>query len=451
VSGAPLRVNSLGGGTSSSLDSRTQAYVAISSVRCPTTVRWALVIFVSTLPFDHLGWAFMDGSLSIAKLAGFLFFGFYFLHHGSPFGKRSLPRIPAAMWWFLIFLAVYTLNWALLGSAEFRDEFVSSLFQLVQLIVMLWICSDLLKDERTARSVLLAYTIAAALFALAIVLKVPGFYVEGAEGRVSGMGENPNAVAGNSAMAIIIILGLFLYRPYRYTSRRKLFLISLSLPLFATIVMSGARGAVVAFLMGGMVYLFPYRRSKRVLTAIFIVTLAISAVFYFVATNPDFLERWNRTYYEGSLEGREDIFPAAAETILERPILGWQPVDSYYELGRRIGGEYFSRGRDAHNLFLTVLLQVGVIGAIPFLVGFWLCGQSAWRARLGNLGLLPLALLAYDLVGSMNGTSLFVKSHWLILALTLAAAPTVRGELGKRLPVLLVNRPSKAGEKLLDK
>jgi O-antigen ligase len=389
----------------------------------------------------------MDGSVSIAKLAGFLFFGFYFLHHGSPFGKRSLPRIPAAMWWFLIFLAVYTLNWALLGSAEFRDEFVSSLFQLVQLIVMLWICSDLLKDERTARSVLLAYTIAAALFALGIVLKVPGFYVESAEGRLSGMGENPNAVAGNSVMAILIILGLFLYRAYRYTSRRKLFLISLSLPLFAAIVSSGARGAVLAFLMGGMVYLFPYRRSKRVLTAIFIVTLATSAVVYFVATNSVFLERWNQTYYEGSLAGREDIFATATEMILEKPVLGWQPIDYYYELGRRMGGVYFSTGRDPHNLFLTVLLQVGVIGAIPFLVGFWLCGQSAWRAHVGNLGLLPLALVAYDLVGSINGTALFVKSHWLILALTLAAAPTVRGELGKRFLVLLVNRPSKAGEK----
>jgi len=389
--------------------------------------------------------------VSIAKLTGVLFFGFYFLYHGLSFGKRSLPRIPAAAWWFLIFLVIYTVNWALLGSAELPDEFVTTLFQLIQMILMLWICSDFLKDERTARSVLLAYTIAAALFALGIVLQVPGFYVEGGEGRLSGMGENPNAVAGNSALALLIILGLFLYRTYRYTSRKKLFLIILSLPLFAAIVMSGSRGALLAFLMGGMVYLFPYRRSKRVLTAIFIVTVAVSAVVYFVATNSDFLERWNRTYYEGSLEGREDIFATAAEMILERPMLGWQPVDYYYELGRRLGGVYFSKGRDAHNLFLTVLLQVGVIGAIPFLVGYWLCGQAAWRARLGNLGLLPLALFTLDLVGSMNGTSLFVKSHWLTLALTLAAAPAVGEKLGKRVPVLIVNRSSKAGERLLDK
>ena len=313
-------------------------------------------------------------------------------------------------------------------------------------MVMLWVCSDLLKDERTARSVLLAYAIAVALFALGIVFKVPGFYAEGAEGRESGMGENPNAVAANSAIALVIILGLFLSASYR-----KLFLIILSLPLFAAVVLSGSRGGVLAFLIGGMVYLIPYRRSKRVLGAIFIATLAISAVVYFVATNSDFLERWNQTYYEGSLAGREKIFPAATEMILERPLLGWQPVDWYYELGRRIGGPYFSIGRDVHNLYLGVLLQVGVLGAIPFFIGLWLCGRSAWRARLGNLGLLPLALLATDLTGGMSGTGLVVKSHWLILALTLAAAPAVRDELRHRFPVLLVNRSSKAGEKLLDK
>jgi O-antigen ligase len=448
VAGAPLRVNSLSGRTSSSVDSRP-AYVVISSIPCPTTVRWSLAIFVSTLPFEHLGWAFMDGSVSIAKLAGFLFFGFYLLHHVSPFGKRSLPRIPTAMWWFLVFLAIYTVNGGLLGSAEYRGDFVSSLFQLVQLIVMLWLCSDLLKDERTARGVLLAYTIAAAVFALGILFQVPGFYVEGAEGRASAMGENPNAIAGHSANAIIIILGLFLYTSYRYTFHGKLFLIILSLPLFAAIASSGSRGGVLAFLMGGMVYLFPYRRSKRVLTAVFIATLAISATVYFVATNSDFLERWNQTYYEGSLAGREDIFAAAAEMISEQPMLGWQPVDSYYELGRRMGGLYFSNGRDVHNLYLGVLLQVGVIGAIPFFIGLWLCGRSAWRARLGNLQLLPLALLVTTLAASMSGTGLVSKSQWLIFALTLAAVPPDRGELGRRFPARLVTARQKRKKRFL--
>src|SRR5439155_9654603 len=178
---------------------------------------------------------------------------------------------------------------------------------------------------------------------------------------------------------------------------------------------------VLAFIMGCMVYLLPYRRSKRVLIAMFLVVLAISAVVYFAAKNSDFLERWEQTYYEGSLEGREDIFSVAREMISEQPVLGWQPINWYYELGRRIGGNWTSIGRDAHNLFLGVLLQVGVIGAIPFFVGLWLCGRSASMARTGSLGLLPLALVITVLSVGMSATTLGSKLHWLILSLALAA------------------------------
>ena len=48
--------------------------------------------------------------------------------------------------------------------------------------------------------------------------------------------------------------------------------------------------------------------------------------------------------------------------------------------------------RDAHNLLLHLLLEGGIVGTLPFLVGLWLCGQSAWKARSKPLGLLPLAL-----------------------------------------------------------
>jgi len=159
---------------------------------------------------------------------------------------------------------------------------------------------------------------------------------------------------------------------------------------------------------------------------------------YFVASNSDFLERWEQTYYEGSLEGREDIFSAAAEMISERPLLGWQPVNWFYELGQRVGGEWTWRGRDVHNLYLAVLLEVGVLGATPFFIGLWWCARSAWRARRERLGLLPLALLVTLLAGSMAGTSLYYKVPWLILALTLSAGPAAMpSELKKQFPVRL--------------
>jgi O-antigen ligase len=399
-------------------------YVAVSAKSIPFAIRGLFLLFVFTFPFDSAGVGLMAGSLSVTKAFGLLFFTCYFFYNNPLFSKRSFPHVPRAMWWFLVFLAVYMLNGVLLGSTEFLSDLVAALFSITQLLVLFWIASDLLKDERIARSVLLAYTIAASLFAVGITLHVPGFYVE-AGGRASAMGENPNAVAFNSAIALVIILGLVLYG-----SHRKRFLAALSLPLFGAMVLSGSRGGVLAFIMGCMVYLLPYRRSKRVLTAIFLASLAISAALYFVATNSNFMERWQRTYYEGSLEGREEIFSVAAEMILEQPILGWQPIDWFYELGRRLYGPSYSRGRDVHNLVLMLLISAGLLGAIPFLVGLWLCGRSAWRARLGCLGLLPLALLINVLVAGMSANSMASKTQWLVFALALATAPTNPGNWG---------------------
>src|SRR5262249_10628456 len=135
------------------------------------------------------------------------------------------------------------------------------------------------------------------------------------------------------------------------------------------------------------------------------------------------------------------------DMILEKPVLGWSVAGSY-EIGRREGGRFFSRARDTHNTYLTVLLEVGIVGATPFFVGLWLCGLSAWRARLGNLGLLPLALFFTVVVASMTANLTWAKQLWLALALTLAGAPTHR-KLGKQFPALLRISPSKVAEKRL--
>src|SRR5262249_34337604 len=132
--------------------------------------------------------------------------------------------------------------------------------------------------------------------------------------------------------------------------------------------------------------------------------------------------------------------------ILEKPLLGWS-VAGYYELGRREGGRFFWTARSLHNNFLDLLVTVGIVGATPFIVGLWLCGLSAWRARLGNLALLPLALLVTIFVCGLVTTFVTYKTFWLILALTLGAAPTTSRELGKRSPALLVGRRVKSARR----
>jgi hypothetical protein len=71
-----------------------------------------------------------------------------------------------------------------------------------------------------------------------------------------------------------------------------------------------------------------------------------------------------------------------------------------------------------------LLLEVGLLGAVPFFVGLWLCLTGAWKARAGKYGNLPFALLAMTLSANLTHTYLGRKPQWLILAFAVAAAAT---------------------------
>jgi O-antigen ligase len=113
--------------------------------------------------------------------------------------------------------------------------------------------------------------------------------------------------------------------------------------------------------------------------------------------------------------------------ISEKPLLGWSPSGAFYELGRRVGRveDGMEAGRDVHNLFLDLFITGGIVGAIPFLFGLSGCLRAAWKARIGTLGMVPLSLIAANLIASVSHTNLTWKAQWFVLALTCAAAPAI--------------------------
>ena len=103
----------------------------------------------------------------------------------------------------------------------------------------------------------------------------------------------------------------------------------------------------------------------------------------------------------------------------ERPLFGWGPYEFQVELGRRQGTIFGQK--DAHNLYTHLLMEVGLVGAAPFMIGLWLCARGAWRARQGSFGLLPFALLVTALASNLTGTDLALKQFWLVLAIAVSA------------------------------
>src|SRR5215510_13779448 len=140
----------------------------------PPLVRWSFLLFAFTIPFEALELPIMTGLLSLGKISGLLFFAVYFFYYHSLTRKRSFPHPPHAMWWFVGYIAIYTLN-GLFISEELVSQFLIYLSTRVQLIVFFWLTSSLLEEEKMARSILLTFSIASAIVALGMILRVPGF------------------------------------------------------------------------------------------------------------------------------------------------------------------------------------------------------------------------------------------------------------------------------------
>lgn len=408
----------------------------------PTVVRWSFIAFAGALPFEAADLAFT--SYSLAKLSGLLFLGCYLFFYNPVSGKRSLPQGSAALWCFLVYLLVFTANGPFLET-YYLSQFLSIFTTLAQLFLLFWISSSLLRVEALARRVLLAFAFGAAFCAVGTVLGVPGFstVIESRIGeRITAMDANPNYLAYTMALAAVILVNTALDVRVQYLWS-KAGLLSMVLPLLAVMVRSGSRTAILAFAIGFAICgILPNRQSGGRKMVLFLAIFVVAALTFLVIQHPTLLTRFEEGY-SGNLAGRQVIVPASLEMISERPVLGWQPVAYWEELGRRVGQIWGVK--DAHNLIFHLMLEVGLLGAVPFFVGLWLCALGAWKARNGRFGYLPFALLAMTLSSNLTHTYLARKPQWLVLAFAVAAASTVPRAVAARFLIRHPFRPSRRG------
>ncbi|WP_104130339.1 O-antigen ligase [Cryobacterium sp. N21] len=131
------------------------------------------------------------------------------------------------------------------------------------------------------------------------------------------------------------------------------------------------------------------------------------------------------------LTGRFDIWGSVTHLALERPVFGWgwvsywvPWVEPFNDLAVRNGVTYLQ----AHNVWLDVWLQLGVIGVILFAALVFSTLWRAWflavdRPRLGvkdtepfaASALLPLLLLAALIAQSIAESRMLIESGWVIL------------------------------------
>jgi O-antigen ligase len=380
-------------------------------------VHWMFYLFIFSLPFEYPKRTF---PVEVTTLTCGVFLLATLLQVRACF--RWVPR---ALPWFGAFLYAFLVSFAFSGG-EYGSEVRKFFLLLLQLVLMLWASYGLLRDERVARIGLIVLVTACVLRAglqLSGVAATSHAEWTGGE-RVSALGQNANHSAMILTAGLIALVGLA-YGRQAIRRPRAAVVWPLAITLGVAIVQNASRGAILAlaagvaaFSLGGRT---PWSRVRNVVIALLALALLVWASYSSEALR----NRFKRTAETHTMAGRERLFPTLWQMFLERPVLGWGPINNKYELGARLPEQQRPR-RDSHNVVLEVLTGFGLLGAAPFLVGVAMCIRSAWRARHGPEGVLPLAMIVAVLIANMSGNWIASQLLWLTLAYALASDGATR-------------------------
>lgn len=371
-------------------------------------VRFAFYAFVLTIPLETLDVGLERGVFSVSAAVGYFFIIVALLQSKVTFGK-----LPRPLWYFAAYIFVFVSLgiWHKLGGAS---DLVGRLSTTIQMVILFWISYNLFRHERMIRGTLLALSAGCVVLS---VLQISGSAANAvAGGRVSALSQDANSLGSMLDIGLLALLGLGYGRASQEGDIGWQAWVGFAI-LAAGIVLSGSRGAFVALVAGIMcLAVRPGHRALQVkiwIATVFALLVLVVAVYQ----NDAVRMRWERTFSEGHMSGRENIMPEAWNMFIQAPIVGWGPGNHIIELGSRFG----RKPVDTHNGYLWVLTETGLMGAIPYFFALGLCFRSAWRARHGPEGALPLALLVCVLLVNMSLTWHLRKILWMVLAYSVAS------------------------------
>lgn len=375
-------------------------------------VRWAFYLFVASLPFEPIN---LVGSLDVAMITGAV------LVLSTILQLPLFYRLPSgAFWCFGAFLYICVVMSVLEDDkywAELSWEFVS----LFQAVIIGWISYNLMRYDRIARAALLAFASSCVVLAALQVLGIAATtsHIGAKFERITTLGANPNSVARTFAIGLLVLIG-FSYGHKKTVRWPRI----LAWPIFALfaigIVQTGSRGGILALGAGLLTFALTGGSLKSKVRNAFVVLFAIGFLSLMTYQLEATRLRFERSLEEGNLARREQIYPTAWQMFLEKPLFGWGQVSSDYELGTRLGNPEEPR-KNPHNMILQLLVVNGIFGAIPMFLGTWLAVLTAWKARRGTHGILPIAMITTLLVANMSGSWYFNEAHWVIIAYALAS------------------------------
>jgi O-antigen ligase len=369
-----------------------------------------LYLLIASIPFEYPERSI---PLEIPTITGTVFLLTTLLH---PY--RCYGRMPPHVLWFSGYLLAFLLS-TLVGG-EHASEAFAEFIVILQGVLVLLTAGNLMEDRRVASRAMTTLAVACAVRASLPFLgfaKTSSAVWTGGE-RVSALGQNANSAAMILAAGMVALIGLAFGQAR--SNRLRLLGVGLCGLIGFAVLETGSRGGLIALIGGVLMFGFGADTLRGRIRNALIGGVAISLLIVGTLHLPVMKNRLEDSMRTGNMAGREQLYPALWTMFQEKPVLGWGPSTNTYELAARIG-ERERPARAAHNIVLELLTATGIIGAIPFLIGGWLCVRHAWQGRRGPLGVLPIALCCSVFLSNMSGDWIASKLIWVVLAFAYAS------------------------------
>lgn len=371
-----------------------------------------LLLFILTIPIEDM--LSVNKDLSMTRMLGQVVIGAWGI---VIILNQKVRRIHPFYIFVLLFIAwnVISVFWTIDYSlTELRTK---TYVQLGIMSLMIW---DLADGKDKLRAVIQTYIIGAYISVIGTIAN----FISGQEAYLYSGGRYVATGFNANDLAIILALGIpmawYMVLTSGGQSKFKWFRIinMLYIPLgYFAVILTGSRAGFLVALLSLVYIVFTTRwlgKWGRVSFGFLLVILIIAAV---IIVPESTLNRVLSTFSMGSsddLGGRLTIYAAAARTIDAHPLLG-------------VGSGAFKSATGlniiAHNSFLSVLSETGIVGFLFFAIMLIICAVEALRQPKLEAFLWLTVLLMWGLGGSSVSWD-FRKPTWLLLTMII-----ISGEL----------------------
>jgi O-antigen ligase len=366
---------------------------------------YLLWCFVFAIPWENV--LHVSGVGTISRLLGMIGFGVAML---ACFSKmRRLHKLHIPVFAFALWMTA-TLAWSISTAATTIK--VLSLWQLMAMVWLLWQFAEHKVDQSLF---LKAYVLGAQVSSFSTVLNYLRGTTYADHSRFVAGAYNPNELG----LTIALSVPMALYLGNQSRGMATLYY-RLHPAIAATaIVLTGSRGAFLAFMISTTYLLLsmPHIRPSHRLGLLACAGVAIAVLMSIIpAASWKRLGTIQSEVSHGSLTMRRTIWKAALIVYEQHPVKGLGAGALPKAVGPLLGRELV-----AHNTFLSILVEGGMIGLASFIALLVVLIFAAFGMGGAERSLWIVLLMTWA-VGVNAATWEYLKPTWFMFGLLIAQA-----------------------------